>query len=114
MENIFLGCEKLLDISKWDTSHISNFSLSQLKSSPINVIFIIRNGKRKNIIGDDFMTFSNLVKKFKLNTNEEISNDYKTIKFVYNNKEIDPNSNKFLIDLGIVNGANITCIFRNI
>ena len=106
MEKIFLGCEKLPDISKWDTSHIFNFSLSILISSPINVIFNFTNGYKKNIIGNDFMTFSNLIKKLKLNTN----NDYKNIRFLSNGKEIDPNSNEFLIDLGIVNGGTIICV----
>ena len=113
MEKIFLGCEKIPDISKWDTSHIFNFSLSILKSSPINVRFITRNGyeKRINIIGDDFMTFSNLIKKFKLKANEHIPNNYKNIRCVYNGMAIDPNSNKLLIDLGICNNGQITCTF---
>ena len=114
MEKIFLGCEKLPDISKWDTSHIFNFSLSILKpSSPINVGFIIRDGyeKKINIIGDDFMTFSNLIKKFKLKANENIPNNYKNIRFIHNGKEIDPNSNKLLIDLGICNNGQIICYF---
>ena len=97
MKKIFAGCEKLPDISKWDTSHIFNFSLSILKSSPINVIFYFtNNGYEKNIIGDHFMTFSNLIKKLKLNTN----NDYNNIAFSIHGRVIDPNSNEFLIDLG--------------
>ena len=102
MEKIFLGCEKLPDISRWDTSHICNSSLSLLKPSYINTIFTFNNGFKKNIIGDNFMTFSNLIKKSEFNTN---------IIFLYNGKKIDPNCNEFLIDLGIFNGVNITCIF---
>jgi len=106
MEKIFAGCEILPDISKWDTSHIFNFSLSMLKSSPINVIFNFSNGFTKNIIGEHFMTFSNLIKKLKLNTN----NDYKNITFLYNSEKIDSNSNEFLLDMGMVNGGQITCL----
>jgi hypothetical protein len=46
-------CPNLPDISKWDTSKIYNFGLSNLKPSPINVLFSISGSRQKiNIVGE--------------------------------------------------------------
>ena len=105
IKGIFGGFTNLPDISKWDTSKIDNFSLLTLKSSPINIYFTINNERRINIIGDEIMTFSDLVKIFYTKAN--ISNNSKNVIFLYNMREIDPDSHKFLKDLNIMNLSTI-------
>ena len=102
IKGIFGGFTNLPDISKWDTSKIDNFSLLTLKSSPINIIFFdIHSGRKINIVGDEIMTFSNLVKIF--HTKANISSNTNNVKFYFKGNEIDPNSNKLLKELNIKN-----------
>ena len=60
MIGMFVGCENIPDISNWDTSKDIIYN----SSSPINIMFTLSNGKKINIIGNEFMTFSNLIKSF--------------------------------------------------
>ena len=106
MVSIFSGCTNLPKISQWNTSNTNNFNLLILKSSPINIQFYdSHHGRKINIIGDDFMTFSNLVQNFYERTN--ISSNTNNVKFYFNNMEIDPNSNELLKDLNITNHTKI-------
>jgi len=107
MNCMFDNCKDLPDISQWNTSKVNNFSLSLLKSSPINVIFNLHSTIIP-IIGHRFMTFSNLVKKLKIFANGVISNYNENIKFIYCGKTINSNSNELLKDLKIIDGSQIT------
>jgi len=106
MSSMFGGYNNLPDISKWDTSKIDDFSLLTLQSSPINIIFIDNCSRRCIlIVGDENMTFSNLVKIF--HTKANISSNTNNVKFYFDSREIDPNSNKLLKELNIENLSRI-------
>ena len=81
MNSMFYNCANLPDISLWDTSKIDNFSLTTLKTIPINILFTIDDGRKINILGNEFMTFANLVKKFYIKAN--ISNNNNNVIFFY-------------------------------
>ena len=83
MSSMFGGYNNQPDISKWDTSKIDDFSLLTLQSSPINIIFIDNCSRRCIlIVGDENMTFSNLVKIF--HTKANISSNTNNVKFYFN------------------------------
>jgi len=106
IKGIFGGFTNLPDISKWDTSKIEDFSLLTLQSLPINIRFFDNSGGRSiYIVGDEIMTFSNLVKIF--HTKANISSNTNNIKFYFNGSGIDPNSNKLLKELKITNLSRI-------
>jgi len=97
MNAMFYNCKNIPDISKWNTSNINNFNLSILKSGKIyNICFHLTYGGKINIIANEYMTFSNVVKI--LYAKAGISNETKLI-FLYSGSQIDPNSNKLIKEL---------------
>jgi len=105
MNGMFSHCNNIPDISKWNISNINNFNLSNLKSGIIyNIFFHLITGRKIFIQAYEYMTFSNVVKIFYIKAG--ISNLAK-LAFVHCSDQIDPNSNKFINELSITYSIQI-------